>query len=169
MLSKLQFQRELNNVRDIVFRFALKLTGDYQDAQDLWQESCIRAFRYREKFERGTNFKAWLSTIVRNSFVTNYRKRKRRRQISEPVETFDYALESKMMVPNEGEANMRIQAIYHQLDQLSDLYRVPFLMHYQGYEYKEIAEKLSIPMGTTKSRIFTARRMLKQQLAGQEI
>lgn len=78
MLNNVQFQTEVNKIENTVFRFALKLTGDYQDARDLWQESCMRAFRYRHKYQVGANFKAWMSTIMRNLFVTNYRKRKRR-------------------------------------------------------------------------------------------
>lgn len=168
MLNEMQFQSELTSVKDIVFRFALKLTGNYQDAQDLWQESCIRAYRYKDKYEMGTNFKAWLSTIVRNSFSTNYRKNKLRRNVSEPIENFSYALESANMIPNEGEANLRIQSILHHLDQLNDIYRLPFMLHYQGFEYKEISKRLNIPMGTIKSRIFTARQQLKEALISNE-
>ncbi|RME96126.1 MAG: RNA polymerase sigma factor [Bacteroidetes bacterium] len=164
MLNEAQFQQELNGVKDLAFRFALKLTGNYQDAQDLWQESCLRAFRYRDKYEKGTNFKAWLSTIVRNCFITNRRKNARRNHTSQAIESYSYALESTIMVPNEGEANLRMQAIFQQLNKLSELYRIPFLLHYQGYEYKEIAEQLNVPIGTVKSRIFTARRLLKEAL-----
>ncbi len=164
MLNEMQFEKELNDVQDMVFRFALKLTGNYQDAQDLWQEACIRAFRYRCKFELGTNFKAWMSTIVQNLFITRYRRRQRKPLVNEPIETFAFALESKNMVANEGEVNLRLQVIYRQLSTLSELYSIPFLLHYQGFEYKEIAERLDLPIGTVKSRIFTARQQLKERL-----
>lgn len=164
-MNTVEFNQELNSYRDILFRFALKLTKDYQDAQDLFQDATTRGFRYREKFTMGTNFKAWMSTIIRNTFITKIRSKRRLKVVSEPLDTFTFAIENRNTVGNDGEAKLRIEAIVDQLNQLSDLYRIPFVMHYRGYEYKEIAAHLDIPIGTVKSRLSTARGMLKKSLA----
>lgn len=163
-MTSLEFNSELNNTKDTLFGFALKLTNDYQDAQDLFQDAAARGFRYCKGFESGTNFRAWMATIIRNTFINKHRAKKRRRTVSEPIENFAYALEGQNPLVNQGEMNVRLQEIHKVLDQLSDIYRVPFLMHFQGYEYKDIADALNIPIGTIKSRLHTARQQLKEMI-----
>lgn len=152
-----------------MYGFALKLTQNQERAKDLMQETALKAYRHRDKFRTGTNFRAWVSTIMRNTFINDYRRRKKRQKVSEPIEEFTFALESKTIISNQGEMNLRLEEIAGMLDELSDLYRVPFLMHFRGYEYKEIAVHLDIPIGTVKSRIFIARKKLKEQLYGEEV
>lgn len=164
-MTPVEFNRELKNVESTLFSFALKLTRDYQDAQDLFQDAAARGFRYCSRFEMGTNFRAWMATIIRNTFINKCRAKKKRRTVSEPIESFTYSIESQNIVANQGEMNMRIQEIYKMLDQINDLYRIPFLMHYQGFEYKDIAEKLDVPIGTVKSRLHTARTQLKDLMS----
>ncbi|PHN06980.1 RNA polymerase sigma factor [Flavilitoribacter nigricans] len=160
-MTSIEFNSELKNTQDKLFGFALKLTKDYQDAQDLFQDAVTRGFRYSNGFETGTNFRAWMSTIIRNTFINKCRSAKRKRTVSEPIENLAYALEGQNPLVNQGEMNMRIQELYQSLDQLNDIYRIPFMMHFQGYEYKDIAEELNIPIGTIKSRLHTARQQLK--------
>ena len=169
MLTDIQFQREVDKIDKLLFKFALKLTRDYQDAQDLWQDTCLRAYRYKDKFREGTNFKAWISTILRNLFITQWKKKKRRGVVSEPVEEYLYAIENTQSVPNAGERHMRMDNIMQRLNRLGKIYKLPFYMHYQGYEYKEIAGYFGIPVGTVKSRIHTARKKLKKDLRKAEI
>lgn len=168
-MTTLEFNQELNSAKSLLFSFALKLTKDYQNAQDLFQDASTRAYRYCEKFESGTNFRAWMSTIIRNTFINRCRFEQKRRNLSEPIESFTYAIENKNIVANQGESNLRIREIYNALDQLSDIYRVPFLMHLQGYEYKDIAEHMDVPIGTIKSRLSTARSMLKDAIKQTEL
>lgn len=163
-MTTFEFDRELNKAKSLLFNFALKLTQDYQNAQDLFQDAATRGFRYCDKFETGTNFRAWMSTIIRNTFINRCRSTQKNRNVSEPIETFTYAIESTSIVANEGESNLRMQEIYKALDKLSDIYRVPFLMHLQGYEYKDIAEHMEVPIGTIKSRLSTARLLLKSSI-----
>ena len=167
-MTTFEFDRELNNSKSLLFSFALKLTKDYQNAQDLFQDAATRGFRYCEKFETGTNFRAWMSTIIRNTFINRCRSNQKRQNLSEPIESFTYAIENKNIVSNQGEANLRIQEIYHTLDQLSEIYRIPFLMHLNGYEYKDIADHMNVPIGTIKSRLSTARSMLKNAIKQKE-
>jgi RNA polymerase sigma-70 factor (ECF subfamily) len=116
----------------------------------------------------GTNFRAWMATIIRNTFINKCRAKQKRRTVSEPIESFTYSIESQNIIANQGEMDMRIQEIYRALDQLSDIYRIPFIMHFQGYEYKDIAEHLDLPIGTIKSRLHTARATLKKMIRKQE-
>lgn len=163
-MTNTEFNRELSSIQSSLFSFSLKLTRNYQDAQDLFQEGAARGFRYCTRFETGTNFRAWMSTIIRNTFINNFRAKQRKRTVSEPIETFLYAIESQNTIANQGEMNIRIQEIYDMLDELNDLYAVPFMLHYQGYEYKEIARQLDLPIGTVKSRLFTARQLLQKKI-----
>jgi RNA polymerase sigma-70 factor (ECF subfamily) len=155
------FTSQLSNLELFLYNFAYRLTQNKEKAKDLVQDTSLRAFRYREKFQIGTNFKGWIATIMRNTFINNYRKEKRNRTVSEPVENLAYGLESKNIPSNAAEINLRIQELHKMLDQIGDLYSVPFIMHYRGYEYQEIANHMDLPMGTVKSRIFTARQKMK--------
>jgi RNA polymerase sigma-70 factor (ECF subfamily) len=163
-MSTLEFTREFNQLESPLYAFALRLTSNRDDAKDLVQETALRAFKHRSKFKLGTNFKSWISTIMRNTFINNYRKAKKRKRVNEPLDTFLFALEDRSVTPNKGEVNLYMEEYRKLFDRLSDLYAVPFLMFFRGYEYKEIARHLDIPIGTVKSRIFIARKKLKKQI-----
>ncbi len=124
----------------------------------------MRAYRHREKFAMGTNFKSWVSTIMRNTYINRYRKLKSRKHVNQPIESFTFALESQSAIPNKGEHDMRLKELKRMMNMVGDIYRIPFLMFYQGYEYKEIAAHLDIPIGTVKSRIFLARQKMKAMI-----
>ncbi|MEL7160527.1 MAG: RNA polymerase sigma factor [Bacteroidota bacterium] len=160
-MTNQQFLAEMNRLENLLFSFALRLTRNKEDARDLMQETIFRAYKHRQKFEVGTNFKSWASTIMRNTYINRYRKQKNRRHVNEPVESFLYAVENKGAIANGGDAKMNMEELQGKLRQLNELYSVPFLMFYRGYEYKEIAGYLNIPIGTVKSRIFLARKKLK--------
>lgn len=160
-MTNQQFLSEMDRLENILFSFAIRLTRNYEDAQDLMQETMLRAYKHREKFVMGTNFKSWASTIMRNTYINRYRKMKNRRHVNESVENMLYAVESSNAIANGGESNMRMKELERKLKQVDKLYSVPFLMFYRGYEYKEIAGYLNIPIGTVKSRIFLARKKLK--------
>lgn len=157
-----EFTHAFNELEHKLVGFALKLTQNQDRAQDLLQETAMRAFRHRDKYKTGTNFKAWISTIMRNTFINNYRRQKRRQEVSESVDNLAYAIENKNALPNHGEMNLRLEELYSMFDQIGELYSVPFLMYFRGYEYKEIAEILNVPLGTIKSRIFIARKKMKE-------
>lgn len=166
-MSNIDFTEQLTSLQLFLKNFALRLTQNQEVAKDLVQETSMKAFRYRDKFQMGTNFKGWIATIMRNTFITNYRKKQKNRTVSEPVEDLAYGLESKTILSNQAEINLRVQELMGMFDQMSDLYSVPFLLHYNGYEYQEIADQLNLPMGTIKSRIFTARQKMKEMINGQ--
>lgn len=157
-----QFLESIDKLNNLLFSYALRLTRSHQDAQDLMQETTMRAFRHKDKFTMGTNFKSWVSTIMRNTFINRYRKLKNRKHVNAPIEDFTYAIENTSAINNSGEQNLRMQELTRVMDSINDIYTVPFMMFYRGYEYKEIAEYLAIPIGTVKSRIFLARRKMKE-------
>lgn len=160
-MTNQEFTQQLDKLESLLFSFALRLTRNRQDAQDLMQETSLRAYRHKEKFTVGTNFKSWVSTIMRNTYINRYRKMKSRKHVNQPIEDFSFALESRNAIPNKGEHDMRMKELKLMLNGIGELYSVPFLMFYRGYEYKEIANHLAIPIGTVKSRIFLARQRMK--------
>jgi RNA polymerase sigma factor (sigma-70 family) len=160
-MSTVEFSKNLNQFQAFLYNFALRLTRNEEKAKDLVQDTSLRAFRYRDKFRPGTNFKGWIATVMRNIFINQFQKEKRKRHVNEPIESFTYALEGKVITPNQGEMELRLQELNRMFDRIGDLYSTPFLLYHQGYEYKEIAERLDAPIGTVKSRIFTARRKMR--------
>ena len=164
-MQNFQFVQEFNTHSNFLRNFAMKLTRDKSAADDLFQETALRAFRHKAQYISNTNLKAWLSTIMKNSFINLYRKQKRRSEIQDTTSEDFYLNLSKDTIDNEGEMNINIQEISRIIDSLDEGYRVPFLMSFQGYKYDEIQEKMNLPMGTIKSRIHHARRILKNQIS----
>jgi RNA polymerase sigma-70 factor (ECF subfamily) len=143
--------------------FAYKLTGDFTDAQDLYQDTAFKVLKNADKFKPGTNFKAWSSTIMRNIFINDYRKKKRRGVITDSTDNNYYINSGDQTVVNGGERSLRYEEIVELIDDLPQNLKEPFLMSYNGFKYDEIAEKLDAPLGTIKSRIFFARKSLKER------
>ncbi len=163
-MSTFQFVEEFRGFEDRLFSFALKLTRNKEDAKDLIQETALRAYDNRDKFKVGTNFKGWLTTIMRNTFINQYRKEKKRKTVNEPLDTFLFAIENTSSVSNSAMSRLTMQELEEIFDEIGDSYSVPFLMFFKGFRYDEIAEHMEIPMGTVKSRIFFARKKLKKHL-----
>lgn len=164
-MSHPEFSLQYSKIESLLYAFAYRLTNDQEEAKDLLQETAYKAFRYRSLYQPHTNLKAWLMTIMRNTFINEYRQRTRRRNQAEQL-TGTYWVESVGLTDNHGESALTVKEITNQIDTLEDWMRVPFMMHYQGYKYEDIAETLSIPLGTVKSRIFFARKKLQEALTG---
>lgn len=161
-MNQSKFVAKFNQLENKLFAFAYKLTKDENKAKDLVQEAALKAYRNIDKFREGTNFKAWISTILRNTFINNYRRAKVRNITSEPVDDILYKVEEKFYTYNEGTVSIQMKELYSMIDQLKPKYKRPFLMHYKGYEYSEIAAEMDIPLGTVKSRLFVARQQLRK-------
>lgn len=164
-MTALEFNHQLTRLEDNLIRYAYKLTSNREAAQDLLQETYLRALTYREQFAEATNLKAWAYTIMRNTFINQYR----RTLLSNMA--FDGAQDFFMlhrMKDNSGMAPDSIlfsKEIFGRINQLDDPLRVPFQMHLEGYKYQEIAETLDLKIGTVKSRIFFARKRLMEELS----
>ncbi len=162
-MTTLEFNRRCDRLEGLLFAFAMKLTTNREDAKDLFQETIMRAFANKHRFTMGTNFKAWITTIMRNCFINEYRKRRTRNKVEQPLEENTEFIVKKS-VKNDGPSHIMMNELRTMLDNLGDAHRVPFEMFFNGFEYQEISEKLDLPMGTVKSRIFFARKKLKDMI-----
>lgn len=144
--------------------YAINLTKDLDEAKDLLQETMYRAFTHRDKFKEGTNLKAWLFTIMRNIFINRYRKKSKRKTMIDTTENLYYINSIQIETRNRAESSFVMADVVRAIDNLTADYRVPFVMHYKGFKYQEIADDLGLPLGTVKSRIFFARKALKKEL-----
>jgi RNA polymerase sigma-70 factor, ECF subfamily len=156
-------QQQLVKFHAMLHAFAYKLTGDFTDAQDLYQETAFKVLNNADKFQAGTNFKAWSSTIMRNIFINNYRKKKRHGVMIDTTDNSFFIDSGNITVVNEGDRNLRFEELMEMIDELPENLRTPFMMSYQGFKYDEIAEELDAPLGTIKSRIFFARKILRER------
>lgn len=163
-MNTLEFSYSLNKLSSSLKPFALKLTRDMDDANDLLQDTMVKAFTNKDKFAEGTNLKAWLYTIMKNTFITNYQRMVRRGTFVDTTDNLHYINSGGALVENDAYGDFTMNDINQAIDQLDDVYKTPFMMHYKGFKYHEIADKLSIPIGTVKNRIHIARKILKDDL-----
>lgn len=159
-----QFDQMIVNNADFLKPFAITLTRDFEMAQDLYQETLYRALANKEKYNVGTNIKAWMYTIMRNIFINNYRRRAKRNTIFDSTPN-DFLLDQgQVEASNDAEAVLKLKDIQKAMHDLPEIFRNPFLLYFEGYKYHEIAHMLSEPLGTIKSRIHFARKLLKEQI-----
>lgn len=140
--------------------FAITLTRDSEQAQDLYQETLYKAFAHREKYQPGTNIKAWLCTIMRNIFINDYRRAERKRAV---MDTVRYAEKTNPYTAS-SDGKIRLKEINAALYNLPGIFKNACLLYLQGYKYNEIALALNEPLGTIKSRIHFARKLLQKQI-----
>ncbi len=164
-MSHLEFNTRLDQMSGLLHAFAYNLTKNTEDAKDLFQETAYRAITNRDKFLPGTNFKAWLFTIMKNIFINNYRKKTKANTIIDSTDNLYYINSGSSSIANRGDANILMKELTAMIEKLEDGIKIPFLMHYQGFKYQEIADYLDLPLGTVKSRIFFARKELKEAIA----
>ena len=165
------FENETVPHKNALYNYALKMVRNVEDAQDLLQETYYKAYKYYHQFENGTNSKAWMFMILRNTFINNYRKSMR-----EPAK-IDYDLIEDFyenIKSDKAQSNNLDLEFYQNLfdDELSAaLSKLPVKMRevfllcdLEGYAYEEIAEIVNIPVGTVRSRLHRARRILQEEL-----
>lgn len=161
-MTSSEFNNFLQKFTPSLNSFAFKLTKSTTDADDLYQETAYRAIKNQQKFRPGTNLKAWLFTIMKNIFINNYRKKIRANTIIDTTDNDYYINTSNAIIANQAESNIMVAEIKTMIYELEETLKVPFMMHYAGYKYQEIADQLTVPLGTVKSRIFFARKVLKE-------
>ena len=161
-MTQLQFNTALLSLQDKLLYYALSLTSDQEKAQDLLQETFLKALTYRDKFTQNTNFKAWIYTIMKNTFINDYRRRSKRQTLfSEDVHEFVINSRPADLSPDQEFGFREITSI---VNNLQPEFRVPFQMHNNGYKYQEIAEELGLHLGTVKSRIHFSRKKLMEKI-----
>lgn len=159
-----EFNSAVINLHPSLKPIAYKLTRDNEEANDLIQETLLKAIANREKFSDGTNLKAWLYTIMKNTFITNYHRLVKRKTFIDTTDNLHFINSSTHVTENGAGSKLAIDEIEKAIKGLSYEYKTPFMMHFKGYKYFEIADILNIPIGTVKNRIHIARKELKRQL-----
>jgi RNA polymerase sigma-70 factor (ECF subfamily) len=158
------FQTKLLGLQSNLLNFAYLLTSNRDDAYDLLQDTTLKALDNEDKYIDNTNFKGWVFTIMRNIFINNYRRVARSATMIDQTDDLyhlNLPQESGLDTP---EGSVAANEISMAINSFSDEYRIPFSMHVAGYKYNEIAEKMNLPLGTVKSRIFFARQRLQKLL-----
>jgi len=163
-MSAAEFNELLLGNADPLRPFAVNLTHDQEIAKDLFQETLYKALANQDKYSTGTNIKAWLFTIMRNIFINDYRRRSKQRTIFDNVTNEILINSGKINVYNGGENSLQMNEIQKAIYQLPQIFKIPFLLYYEGYRYNEISESMNEPLGTIKSRIHFARKLLKEKL-----
>lgn len=166
---KIMTSREFNNMvlqfHEYLKPFAMRLTQDKEEAKDLLQETMTKAIANKDKFMEGTNLKAWLYTIMKNTFITHYHRVMKRNTVVDTTDNLHLITLSGNITYNSALGKLTQDDIEEALDELNYKYKTPFQMYHQGYKYHEIADILNIPIGTVKNRIHVARKELKKRLA----
>ena len=163
-MSTTEFDNKFESLTPSLNAFAYNLTKNTEDAKDLYQETAFRTKTKRDKFKQGTNQKACLITIMKNTLINNYRKKKKKNTIVDTTENLFYINSGGAMVDNDAGRNILIDELESMIDKLDESTKTPFMMHFTGYKYQEIADALELPLGTVKSRIFFARKELKDNI-----
>ena len=163
-MTQIEFQTAVVNLQPSLLPIAYKFTRDEEDALDLLQETLLKAFDNKDKFREGTNLKAWLYTIMRNTFITHYHRLIKRNTFVDPTDDQHFLNSSSNAVRNGAYSALTMEEINKAIEDLSFVYKTPFMMYFKGYKYFEIADILNIPIGTVKNRIHIARKQLKKQL-----
>jgi RNA polymerase sigma-70 factor (ECF subfamily) len=163
-MTTVDFNYKLTGLQKHLEYFAKKLTGNEDDAQDLLQETFLKALIFKDKFVDSTNLKAWLFTIMKNIFINNYRRNVRARTIIDTTDNLYHLNNSISHTSITPDSTFSEKEILKEINRLADDHRIPFEMHTQGFKYKEIAEELDISIGTVKSRIFFTRKKLMKNL-----
>ena len=155
---------DINSHKPSLCKFALSFTRNEDDANDLVQDTFVKALRYSTLYKEGTNLKAWLYTIMRNTFINDYRKMVLRNKVVETTIDLVPAQLLNSASTNQGTNVLVQEDINKALENLSPAYSVPFLRFFEGFKYHEIAEELEMPLGTVKTRIHVARKLLQHSL-----
>jgi RNA polymerase sigma factor (sigma-70 family) len=158
------FSALLEEHTPILKNFAFKFTHDSEVADDLFQDTMVKALKYYEQFKEGTNIKGWLFTIMRNTFINDYRRDVRKNALITQEEELSSAHLMQSATVNAAEGKFAMADIQRTLSKLPKCYYDPFMQYFEGYKYHEIAEDMNIPIGTVKTRIHMARIILKKQL-----
>jgi len=159
-----KFREEIVSMYGKLNHFALSLTCDMEAARDLVQETYLKVLLYADKYEENTNLKAWMQTIMRNTFINDYRRQKRSNEfMCDNIDSLQVGIYRQSS--DKADINYYVKEINKEIDYIADEQRIPFEMFLDGYKYKEIADKMNISLGTVKSRIFFTRKKLQRNLS----
>ncbi len=159
-----EFNSQVNDFTHNLRPHAMRFAKNEENANDLIQDTIYKALANRHRFRLGTNLKAWLYTIMKNTFITGYQKKSRRNECVDNTQNQHYINDLNYTIENYGENRFVLNDIHNAVNNLDDTFKTPFMMYFRGFKYLEIADKLNIPIGTVKNRIHIARKELKSKL-----
>ncbi|MFO7656189.1 MAG: RNA polymerase sigma factor [Bacteroidales bacterium] len=161
-----EFNYNLTSLQDSLFRFANSLTTDKDKSKDLVQETYLKALQYYDTFVYGSDLRNWIFTIMKNIFINNYRRMVCRKTHLDASKRGYFLNFSTVSMADSPESVYLSKEIVKLIEKLDEDDKKPFIMHHEGFKYKEIAETLNLSLGTVKSRIFYTRKKLIKQLVG---
>jgi len=156
----INFDTQILNFEGKLTGYANKLTCNREKAKDLLHDTFCKALANKDKFKEDSNLKAWLYSIMKNTYINEYRRAVKGNKIFDYTKDLIYQDQNKHMILNSG-SNHSIKDILIAIDSLHYRHRLPFMMSFEGYTYKEIARLLNLPLGTVKIHIFNARKKLQ--------
>jgi RNA polymerase sigma factor (sigma-70 family) len=165
-MTAVEFTHQVATLRGTLKAFTRRFTTDRDESSDLVQETILKALLYKDKFTQDTNLKGWLFTIMRNTFINDYRKNQRARTSRDNTKELYFLNVEDTHTFNSPDAKFEYKDIWRNVNALPKELLLPFKMHTTGYKYHEIAEHLSLPIGTIKNRIFHARKEIQKKLTG---
>ena len=161
-MTATEFELAVSKLTSHLAKLARKFTPNQDDAKDLIQDTLLKALKHRDKFVRDENLSGWLYRIMKNTYINQYRKKMRENTYFDHTENlFQLNVADYHTAHNPDKETIYRDFIHHSAE-VKPVWRVPLKMHYLGYKYQEIAEKLGIPVGTVKNRIFNARKQLQE-------
>jgi RNA polymerase sigma-70 factor (ECF subfamily) len=163
-MTAIEFNHKVLSLRESLQYFAYSLTSNHEDANDLIQDTFLKAITHKDKFDPSTNLKAWVYTIMKNTFINKYRKDTKINTIIDNTKDLYYLNNSNSADTFTPDSQYNHSELERVINDLQDEHRIPFQMHFQGYKYKEIADQLNLSIGTVKSRIFFSRKKLMEKL-----
>jgi RNA polymerase sigma factor (sigma-70 family) len=163
-MTQIEFNHRLISLQNNLEYYANMLTTNRDEAKDLVQDTYFKALSNRDKFAEDTNLKAWTYTIMKNTFINNYRRNQKVKTVIDSTEDMYFLNNARKSEFSTPDSVFATKEITKTISKLSEDQRLPFEMHNSGYKYKEIADHLDISIGTVKSRIFFTRRKLMDSL-----
>lgn len=166
-----EFDREAVPHMDLLYNYALRMTGSRDDAEDLIQETYLKAYRFWDKYEKGTNIRAWLFRILRNSYINRYRKETKEPDTVDYDEIQDYYNVIRADSSDENDLQRKLYGaalsddVARALESLPEDFRTAVILSdIEGCTYEEIAEFVDVPIGTVRSRLHRGRKLLQGKL-----
>ncbi len=165
-MTTAEFSQQIAKLRPTLRTFTYRFTSNGDDSQDLVQDTILKALTYRDKFKDDTNLKGWLFTIMRNTYINNYRKAQREKTSHDDTKDLHFLNVEDEYTFNRPEGSLEFKETWRNMNSIKDELLIPFKMHTTGYKYHEIAEHLKLPIGTVKNRIFHARKEIQKKMVG---
>jgi len=163
-MDNVKFTAQLSGLNDTLRQFTRRFTLDQDESKDLVQDTMLKALTYKDKFREDTNLKGWLFTIMRNTFINNYRKAKLAKTSTDNTKELYFLNVADPHTFNRPEKSLEFKEIWANVNDVREELQIPFKMYTTGYKYHEIARELNIPIGTVKNRIFHARKEIQKKL-----